>query len=70
MPGEAKTIERPKAVIASKDWTTNIEPIFAAIRHPRGWRSRGMSKLSHDIVQFMLTRMIENSAIWEKLQLP
>jgi Phasin protein len=67
MPDEVKAPQKPKAATGSKDWVANIEPLFATNRRAFECFARGMSKLSHDMAQFMQSRLLEDSMMWEKL---
>ncbi len=74
MPDDVKTA--PKTFIDEKTtpeaatlkaWSTNFWPMFEMNRRAFECWARGMSMLSHDMAQFMQSRLLEDSTMWEKL---
>jgi len=67
MPDEVKTAREPKTAAGTKAWSTGFEPMYAMNHRAFECWARGMAKLSHDMAQFMQSRLLEDSVMWEKL---
>jgi len=75
MPDNVKTYPRipadvktpPMAALWPKEWSTSFEPLSAMNRRAFECWARSMSRLSHEMAQFMQQRLIKDSAMWEKL---
>ncbi|MDE2230282.1 MAG: phasin family protein [Alphaproteobacteria bacterium] len=67
MPDEVKSAQEPKTAAWTKALSTGFEPMYAMNRRAFECWARGMSRLSHDMAQFMQSRLLEDSVMWEKL---
>lgn len=67
MPDEVKTTQESEAVSWTKAWNGGFPPIYAVNHRAFECWARGMAKLSHDMAQFMQSRLLEESTMWEKL---
>lgn len=66
MPDGAKPTES-MAPAWNNAWATGFEPMHTMnLRVFESW-ARGMSNLSHEMAQFMQSRLLEDSVMWEKL---
>lgn len=64
MPDDVKATQQSAT---HKERSAHNEPVFGMnCRAFESW-AHGMSKLSNEMAQFMLTRLREESAMWEKL---
>jgi hypothetical protein len=66
MPDDVKTQE-PKAAVWTNAWGAGFEPMYMMNKRVFECWARGMSRLSHDMAQFMQSRLLEDSMMWEKL---
>jgi Phasin protein len=65
-PTDVKTT--PMAALWPKEWrSASFEPLSAMNRRAFECWARSMSRLSHEMAQFMQQRLIKDSAMWEKL---
>lgn len=66
MPDDLKAQES-KATAWTDAWSAGFGPIYAMNRRAFECWAHGMAKLSHDMAQFMQSRLLEDSVMWEKL---
>ena len=66
MPDDLKAQES-KAMAWGNAWDAGFEPLAAMNRRALECCAHGMAKLSHDMAQFMQSRLLEDSVMWEKL---
>jgi Phasin protein len=57
----------PKTASGVKEWGANFEPLFAMNRSAFEVWAHGMSRVSHEMAQFMQSRLLEDSVMWETL---
>jgi phasin protein len=76
MPYDVKTTPKipaaeekttPKGALWPKEWSDGFEPLSAMNRRAFECWARSMSRLSHEMAQFMQQRLIKDSTMWEKL---
>jgi len=65
MPDDPKMA--PKAATWPKEWSANFEPMFAMNRSAFEVWANGMASLTHEMAQFMQSRLLEDSMMWETL---
>jgi len=74
MPDDVKTAPKistdekmtPKAATPD-EWSAYFWPMVEMNRRAFECWARGMSTLSHDMAQFMQSRLLDDSTMWEKL---
>lgn len=67
MPDDVKTAKESGATAWTKAWGAGFSPTYAINHQMFECWARGMSRLSHDLAQFMQSRLLEESTLWEKL---
>jgi|SRR5579883_837777 len=67
MPDDVKTAGETGAARWTKAWSAGFAPMYAVNHQAFECWARGMAKLSHDMAQFMQSRLLEESTLWEKL---
>jgi len=67
MPDDVKTAEETGAAAWTKAWGADFAPTYAINHRMFECWARGMARLSHDVAQFMQSRLLEESMLWEKL---
>lgn len=66
MPDDVKA-PQTKTTAWNSAWNAGLEPMVAMNRRSFECWARGMAKLSHDMAQFVQSRLLEDSVMWEKL---
>lgn len=66
MPDDIKA-PQTKATAWNSAWNAGLEPMVAMNQRAFECWARGMAKLSHDMAQFVQSRLLEDSVMWEKL---
>lgn len=67
MPDDVKGAKESKTVAWTKAWGTGFDPMVAMNHRAFECWAHGMAKISHDMAQFMQSRFLEESTMWEKL---
>jgi|SRR5215469_6455974 len=67
MPDEIETAQETGAAAWTKAWGAGFAPAYAINHGMFECWARGMARMSHDMAQFMQSRLLEESMLWEKL---
>lgn len=67
MPDDVKTGQETGTAAWAKIWGAGITPTYAVNHRMFECWARGMARFSHDMAQFMQSRLLEESMRWEKL---
>ena len=67
MPEDVSGAKEPKVVAWTKAWSAGFEPTYGMNRRAFENWARGMARFSSDMARFMQSRLLEESAMWEKL---
>ncbi len=67
MPDEVKMAQQVGTAAWTKAWAAGFEPAYAVNQRAFECWARGMARLSHDMAQFVQSRLLEDSVMWEKL---
>lgn len=67
MPDNGKTVRGAQATAAAEGWTQRVGLATSAGQHAFEYWARGMSRLCREMADFTQSRLLEDSAMWEKL---
>jgi len=67
MPDDTKTARRPPSARTSAPWVSGLGPLSARSQHAFESWAHGMSRMFHEMAEFMQSRLLEDAAMWEKL---
>lgn len=67
MPDDVKPAQETGAAAWTKVWGAGFAPSYAINHRMFECWARGMARLSHDMAQFLQSRLLEESMRWEKL---
>ena len=67
MPDDAKTARDPRSPTLSMPWAFNLGSASVASQRAFDNWAHGMSRLFHEMAEFMQARLLEDAAMWDKL---